>query len=164
MPFFCVLRAVLNAIVTAIVWPLVELGSNRILLAGIVLITVTWVLNAQFAHHPWDDWKAGLPRLVLWYTLWWGLVEGATKVVQADQARRDRKRDAEMKQLLELNQQQLAGLTDLTVALKEELDRAREREQQQLQLLTDSALREQATLETMNRVLDAIDVKGGEHV
>lgn len=163
MPFLRAVGQVFNALVTVIVWPLVELGSNRVLLAGIVIITVAWVLNAQFAHHPWDDWKAGLPKLVLWYTLWWGLVEGATKVVQADQARRDRKRDAEMKRLLELNQQQLETLTDLTTSLKEELDRAREREQQHTQLLRDSAVREEATLAVLHRVSEAIDAGGGDH-
>lgn len=149
-------RRAARAALGAIIWPLVELGSNRILLAGIEIITLLWVVDAIWAPHPIDSWTAGLPRLVLWYTLWFGLVEGATKVVQADQARRDRDAKKRMEHLLSLSQQHLDAQGELIGAIREEQDRTRERDEA-------AAKRDEALRVLMERHLDAIcEREGGD--
>jgi|GEM_PF-6269151 len=116
------MRRLFGAFVDAIVHSFIWLSSNKALFASIFVVTLTWMVYNLLAPHPFDDWAAGLPKLVFWYTIIFGLWEGAQKISQAIQIREDARVAA-------LMQQTLASIETLAVDIRAELDRARDRDE-----------------------------------
>lgn len=99
-----------------------HLSSNKALFVGIVALTIWWYGYNRITPHPFDDPRAGYPTLVFWYTIVFGLYEGAQKIVQAVQMKRDEK-------VQKIMQQSLESIEDLSLSIREELDRSRERDE-----------------------------------
>ncbi|MHB1798060.1 MAG: hypothetical protein ACYCUI_07110 [Vulcanimicrobiaceae bacterium] len=117
--------AIVDGIVGAVVW----LSSNKILFAGLIVLTVWWLSYNYFAPRPFDDYRHGYVLLVLWYTIVFGIWEGAQKVVQAVQMKRDHHMQDLMLKGIAVSQQSLESISELVVAIREELDRAAERDE-----------------------------------
>jgi hypothetical protein len=72
---------------------LAHASSSRHFLMLIVVLTVGWLAVNRLVPHPVDDWRTGYPLLVLAFTIYFGIVEGVMKVVQAEDSARQRKSD-----------------------------------------------------------------------
>ncbi len=146
-------NAIVDGIVEAVIW----LSSNKTLFAGLIVLTVWWVTYNLVAPRPFDDPRQGYVKLVLWYTVVFGIWEGAQKVVQAVQMKRDHHMQDLMLQGIAVSQQSLDSIADLVVAIREELDRAAERDEiESEQTKTLAAL--------VERLLTAVQAPGGGDV
>ncbi len=151
------MRRVGGAIVDGIVGAVVWLSSNKILFAGLIVLTIWWLTYNYFAPKPFDDYRRGYVLLVLWYTIVFGIWEGAQKVVQAVQMKRDHHMQDLMLQGIAVSQQSLDSIAELVVAIREELDRAVERDEiESEQTKTLAAL--------VERLLAAVQAPGGGDV
>ena len=123
------LRRLLTASTDGIVESVVWLSSNRLIFAGIIVITILWLTFNSFMPHPFDDPHKGYVKLVLWYTIVFGIWEGAQKVVQAVQMKRDHYMQDLMLKGIAVSQQSLESISELVAAIREELDRSMERDE-----------------------------------
>lgn len=138
-----------NGIVGVVIW----LSSNKLLFAGIIVITIWWISFNAVVPHPFDDPRQGYVKLVLWYTIIFGIWEGAQKVVQAQQIKRDHAIQELIVHDIELSKQSLNTVTELVVAIREQLDMAKDRDQMESErTLTLIAL--------VERLLEAHDKNG----
>jgi len=64
-------------------------SSSRRFLLLITVLTAGWLVVNRLLPNPFDDWRTGYPLLVLGFTVYFGLVEGVMKVVQAEQTQRE---------------------------------------------------------------------------
>ncbi len=146
-------NATVDAIVGAVIW----LSSNKTLFAGLIVLTAWWLTYNLVAPWPFDDPRQGYVKLVLWYTIVFGIWEGAQKVVQAVQMKRDHHMQDLMLQGIAVSQQSLDSIAELVVAIREELDRAAERDEiESEQTKTLAAL--------VERLLAAVQAPGGGDV
>lgn len=127
------MRRLLTGSIDAIVDVITHLSSNKSFFAGIVAITIFWIAYNALAPHPFDDWTAGLPKLVFGYTIIFGLWEGAMKIVQAVQVKQERK-------ARDLLQRTINDISDIAVEIRriadgisDEQKRSRERDDEAAQ-------------------------------
>lgn len=86
----------LRALPEAIIAALSHASSSARLLFGIAAGTFAWLLFNRLSAHPFDDWRTGFPLLILFYTVYFGLVEGVVKVVQREQVQREQARSEQL--------------------------------------------------------------------
>ena len=142
--------AIVDGIVESVVW----LSSNKILFAGLIVLTIWWLTYNYFAPKPFDDYRRGYVLLVLWYTIVFGIWEGAQKVVQAVQIKRDHHMQDLMLKGIDISQKTLDGIAEIVVEMKAEIDRAAERDEiESEQTKTLVAL--------IERLLAAVQAPGG---
>ncbi len=117
--------AIVNGIVESVVW----LSSNRLIFAGLIVLTIWWLVFNTLSPHPFDDPRMGYVKLVLWYTIVFGIWEGAQKVVQAVQMKRDHLMQDLMLKDIAVSQRALDSLAELVIAMQQELERSMERDE-----------------------------------
>ena len=150
-------RSVGLALVDGIVGTVIWLSSNKILFAGLIVLTIWWLTYNYFAPKPFDDYRRGYVLLVLWYTIVFGIWEGAQKVVQAVQIKRDHHMQDLMLKGIDISQKTLDGIAEIVVEMKAEIDRAAERDEvESEQTKTLVAL--------IERLLAAVQAPGGGDV
>jgi hypothetical protein len=75
------------------------LVSSRIQFLSTIALTLLYIFINTRLSKPFDDIAGGLPKLVLFYTLWFAWVEQIVKVAQRKQQTQD---DRTMEQLIKL--------------------------------------------------------------
>ncbi len=142
------MRAFCGAIINGIVEAVSHISSNKPLFVVILLGSAWWMLYNGFARHPFDSPGSGYPLLILIYTIVFGLYEGAMKIVQAAQVRRDDHARA-------IQMQTLESIEVLATDIRAELDHARDRD-------VGAAQRDEVLIALCNRMLDYVAKKKEE--
>ena len=126
--------------------------SGRILswsiwLTLLIVCTGGWIMVHDVSHGRWDP---HYDNLVLVLTITTALDAAAAKVFQLALRRSDERRDEQMMLILE-------GTANLTVSIREELDRAAERDEAQIQRDIAAAKRDQALRALVTKLIDHVE-------